>query len=107
MKLTLFTAAVAGLSAVTLAAAPLANAGPAEDAFLKYIADHGITWPSGKDQQVIDTGKAVCQDWQSGATFSGEVSDLTSATNWTVQQAGVFIGAATGAFCPQYTNKIQ
>ncbi|HZQ34128.1 MAG TPA: DUF732 domain-containing protein [Mycobacterium sp.] len=106
MKLTIFTSAVAGLAAITMATAPLATAGPEED-FLKYIADHGITWPAGKTQAIIDAGHGVCEDWQNGATFSKEVNDVTSATNWTDQQAGVFIGAATGAFCPQYESKIK
>jgi hypothetical protein len=106
MKLTLFTSAVAGLAAITMATAPLATAGPEED-FLKYIADHGITWPSGNTQAIINAGHGVCQDWQSGASFSKEVSDIESATGWSDKQAGVFIGAATGSFCPQYESKFQ
>lgn len=41
-----------------------------------------------------------------GATFADEVADLISVTDWTDYQAGVFIGAATGAFCPQFEYEI-
>jgi hypothetical protein len=77
----------------------MASAGPEEN-FLKYISDHGISWPSGKTQTVIDTGKAVCTDWQNGATLAQEVTDLKRAAGWTDDQAATFVGAATGAFCP-------
>ncbi len=72
------------------------------------IAGGGIDWPPDKTPpQVIETGQAVCQDWDNGATFEQEVADLTSVTDWTDYQAGYFIGAATGAFCPpEYEYKI-
>ncbi|BBZ09023.1 hypothetical protein MDOR_31920 [Mycolicibacterium doricum] len=38
--------------------------------------------------------------------FADEVADLVGVTDWTDYQAGVFIGAVTGAFCPQFENKI-
>jgi hypothetical protein len=106
MKLTAVASAAAGLAVVALVAAPIASAGPEED-FLKYIADHGITWPSGKTQAVIDTGKAVCTDWANGATLSAEIADLKQPTGFTDTQAATFIGAATGAFCPQYESKLK
>ena len=56
---------------------------------------------SDKTPQVIETGRAVCQDWDNGASFEQEVADLTSVTDWSDYQAGYFIGAATGAFCPR------
>src|SRR4051812_22050896 len=105
MKLTIFGAAAAAFAAVVLGTAPMAAAGP-EDNFLSVIAKEGITWPAGKDQQVVDTGQAVCQDWKGGATLATEVTDLQEVTDWTDYQIGVFIGAATAAFCPQYQSKL-
>lgn len=106
MKYALISSAAVAAAVAALATAPIASAGPEEN-FLKYISDNGISWPSGKTQAVIDTGKAVCEDWKNGATFDQEVADLQEATHWTDNQAGVFIGAATGAFCPQYENKVK
>jgi hypothetical protein len=105
MHVTLVCAAVATIGAVALAAAPLAAAGP-EDDFLHIIANEGIVWEPADTAAVLDTGHAVCTDWSNGATFADEVSDLLSVTDWTDYQARVFIGAATGAFCPQFENKI-
>jgi Protein of unknown function (DUF732) len=105
MKLTVVGATAAAFAAVALGAAPMAAAGPEED-FLSVIAGEGIDWPASKTQQVINTGQAVCQDWQNGATLASEVTDLQEVTDWTDYQIGVFIGAATAAFCPQYKAKL-
>ncbi|MGE0214300.1 DUF732 domain-containing protein [Mycolicibacterium sp.] len=106
MKLTIACAASAAFAAVALVTAPSAFATP-EDDFLQVIAGGGITWPEGKEPQVVETGYAVCQDWDNGATFEQEVADLTSVTGWSEYQAGYFIGAATGAFCPEYEAKVS
>ena len=106
MKLTFAGAALAALAAVAVAAAPSAFAGP-EDDFLSVISGEGIDWPASKTQQVIDTGHAVCTDWKNGATLAGEVSDLKEVTDWTDYQVGVFIGASTAAFCPEFQSKIS
>ncbi|MGD9619562.1 MAG: DUF732 domain-containing protein [Mycolicibacterium sp.] len=105
MKITIACAATAAFAAVALLSAPAAIADPEGD-FLTVIADGGITWPSDKTAQVIETGYAVCQDWANGATFEQEVADLTSVTGWSDYQAGYFIGAATGAFCPEHEAKV-
>ncbi|UXA12823.1 DUF732 domain-containing protein [Mycobacterium sp. SMC-8] len=106
MKITIACAASAALAAVALIGAPAAFADPEGD-FLTVIGNGGITWPSDKTQQVIETGYAVCQDWDNGASFEQEVADLTSVTDWSDYQAGYFIGAATGAFCPEYEWKVS
>ena len=105
MKITFACAATAAFAAVALVSAPAALADPEGD-FLSVISNGGITWESEKTPQVIETGYAVCQDWDNGATFEQEVADLTSVTAWSDYQAGYFIGAATGAFCPEYEYKI-
>jgi hypothetical protein len=105
MNVTLACAAAAAIGAVALATAPVAAAGP-EDDFLRIIANEGIVWEPADTPAVLDTGHAVCTDWSNGAVFADEVSDLLSVTEWTDYQARVFVGAATGAFCPQFENRI-
>ena len=104
MKITIAGLAVS-FGAAALGGAPAAFAAP-EDDFLTVIAGGGITWPEDKAQQVVETGYAVCQDWANGASFEQEVADLTSVTGWSDYQAGYFIGAATGSFCPEYEYKV-
>ncbi|MBX7448130.1 DUF732 domain-containing protein [Mycolicibacterium sp. 3033] len=106
MKITIAFAATAAFATVGLVSAPSALADPEGD-FLTVIGKGGITWPSDKTEQVLDTGRAVCQDWENGATFEQEVADLTSVTDWTDYQAGYFVGAATGAFCPEWESKVS
>jgi hypothetical protein len=105
MNVTLVCAAASVIGAVALATAPAAVAGPEED-FLTIIRNEGIVWEPADTPAVLDTGHAVCTDWNNGAAFADEVADLLSVTDWTDQQAAAFIGAATGAFCPQFEYKI-
>jgi hypothetical protein len=105
MRVTHFFAIAAAAGAFSLAAAPVAAATP-EDDFLDVIAGEGITWDPSSTPAVIDTGHAVCTDWDNGFTFSQEVAELVQATDWTLEQSGAFIGASTGAFCPQHMDKI-
>ena len=106
MKITLAFAAAGAFAAASLIGAPAALATPEEDAFLSVISDGGITWDAAKTPQVLQTGYAVCQDWDAGATLDKEVSDLTSVTGWSQDQALTFVGAATGAFCGDYRYKL-
>ncbi|WNG86796.1 DUF732 domain-containing protein [Mycobacterium sp. ITM-2016-00317] len=106
MKITIACATSAAFAAVALIGAPAALAAP-EDDFLINISAAGITWPTDKTPQVIETGRAVCQDWGTGASLDEEVTDLTSVTEWSDYQAVYFIGAATGAFCPEYEWKVS
>lgn len=106
MKIMIACAASAAFAAVALIGAPAALAAP-EDDFLTVISNGGITWPEGKTPEVVATGRAVCEDWDNGASFEQEVADLTSVTDWSDYQAGYFIGAATGAFCPDYEYKVS
>jgi|GEM_PF-1683499 hypothetical protein len=106
MKITIAYAATTAFAAVAVATAPAAFADP-EDDFLALIARGGITWPSEKTAQVIETGKAVCGDFARGASFEQEVTDLTSVTSWSDDRAAYFIGAVTATFCPEYGDKVS
>ena len=106
MKIMIACAASAAFATVALFSAATAFATP-EDDFLTVITNGGITWPPDKSAQVVETGKAVCTDWSNGASFEQEVADLTGVTSWSDYQAGYFIGAATGAFCPEFEWKVS
>jgi hypothetical protein len=106
MKLTIAGAATATFAAVALATAPVAAAGPEED-FLSLLSDGGLTWPSGTTQSIIDGGYGVCTDWANGAEFVDEVVDIIDATGWSEYDAGFFVGAATGTFCPEFEYKVS
>ena len=93
-----------GLAAAALICAPLASASP-EDAFVGALTEQGVTWPGATPENMVAAGKGVCQDWAAGATFEQEVSSLTN--NLSADDAAFLIGAATGAFCPEYESKVS
>lgn len=93
-----------GLGGAALVLAPLAAASP-EDDFVATIANQGITWPGATPDNIVEAGQGVCQDWASGATLDQEVSSL--APHLSTNEAAFFIGAATGAFCPEYQSKLS
>lgn len=88
-----------GIAASALLCAPTAGATP-EDTFLDVLDDAGVTWPGATPANMVAAGHGVCQDWANGATLEGEIAGLTEYLD--PQDAGVLIGAATAAFCPEY-----
>ena len=85
--------------------APLAHA-DADSAYLAALSGHGITWSS--DSTVITVGHAVCTDWAAGNNLQQTFSDVKSAlTKLSDDSVAFLIGAATGAYCPQYESKVQ
>src|SRR5262249_5645926 len=97
--------AAAGLFVAAMACAPLAIASP-EDDFLPALASEGISLPGDPDTS-LSAGRAVCTDWTNGATLQQESADLAQAAPHLSQnQAAYFIGAATGAFCPEFKSKL-
>ena len=94
-----------GLSAAALICAPLAAADSADDAFVGALTEQGVTWKNATPDNMIAAGKGVCQDWSAGATFEQEVDSLVP--NLTAENAAYLIGAATGAYCPEYESKVS
>jgi hypothetical protein len=93
-----------GLTAAALICAPLAAASP-EDDFLNAIESQGVTWEGATPANMVAAGQGVCEDWASGATFAQEVASLEP--HLSTNDAAFLIGAATGAFCPEYESKVS
>lgn len=77
--------------------------------FLQYI--HGRI-PNvnvqNTDSGLVTLGHAVCADWNSGDSFNQVLADgITAFPDWSTTSIAVFIGAATGAYCPQYSTKFD
>lgn len=100
MKHPLACAAAAGLTAIALAGAPVAAAGPEED-FLIAVAAAGIA--SGDTAGLVALGRSVCTDQATGTAVNQVVQNLAASRGWSPAQAGAFVSAATVAFCPQLT----
>lgn len=89
-----------------IAAPAIARADAADDQYLHTLQQHGIGWPSGSEQTMINIGHAVCQDWAGGDTLAQTVGDVSKTTGLSNNGSGTIIGAATAAYCPEFRNKI-
>src|SRR6201999_3825319 len=78
---------------VGLAAAPVASADPADDQYLHILQQHGLGWPSGQEQMMIDVGHAVCTDWAGGATMKQIATEVQKATGLSSKRTGCATGA--------------
>lgn len=103
MKPKLVAAIFGGLTTSAFMCAPLAAASP-EDVFVNVLEDAGVTWPGATPDNMVEAGKGVCTDWANGATLDSEIAGL--AEHLDPHDAGVLVGAATAAFCPEYEDKV-
>lgn len=95
---------LAGIAASALLCAPIAVAAP-EDVFLEVLDEAGVTWPGATPENKLAAGHGVCADWSNGATLDGEITALSEHLD--PHDAGMLIGAATAAFCPQYESIVN
>ena len=96
------------LGVIAAITAPIANADSADDGYLQALKEKGITWPNGSDQTMIQIGHAVCGDWTKGFTFDQTLADAKSGLPQLADASvAKIMGAATGAYCPQYQNKFD
>ena len=105
-KAQLLIPAATCLAGFAIAMAPIASADAQDDAFLQALDQNGVSFPNLSATGVANMGHGVCKDWTDGATFSQIISDVQSTTQLGGHGTGVFIGAATGAYCSQYLSKI-
>jgi uncharacterized protein YbjT (DUF2867 family) len=87
--------AAAGLATVT--AAP-AFADDTDDAFISALEDQGIPVPTSDD--AIALAEAVCEYVAAGQPADQVAVEISGPANWSVEQSGFFVGAATQSYCP-------
>jgi hypothetical protein len=100
------TVALVMTGLVGIAAVPIARADAPDDQYLHILQQHGLGWPSGSEQMMIDVGHAVCQDWSAGDTMAQIAKDVGKATALSSNGSGTIIGAATVAYCPEFRSKM-
>lgn len=69
-----------------------------EQAFIRGISD---TTAAGDPADDLRRGRDLCSALDAGATFDQAAQALVTA-GYSDREAGTFIGAATGALCPQH-----
>ncbi|ORV09994.1 DUF732 domain-containing protein [Mycobacterium celatum] len=101
-----FACIIGAVAAITFMTTDVAHADQADDAFLKALADQGIT---GDPAQLIAAGHLACDRLSGGATGQPGLARLSAlrAVTDALQvplepQADFVVRAAETAYCPQY-----
>ncbi|GJF10137.1 hypothetical protein NGTWS0302_14460 [Mycolicibacterium cyprinidarum] len=87
--------ATAGLAAAT--AAP-ALADETDDTFIGVLESEGVPFSTPED--AIALAEAVCEYVAAGQPAEQVAVDISGPANWSVEQSGFFVGAATQSYCP-------
>ena len=87
--------AAAGLAVVT--AAP-AFADDTDDTFIAVLESEDI--PFSSSDEAIALAEAVCEYVAAGQPAEQVAVEISGPANWSVEQSGFFVGAATQSYCP-------
>ncbi|KUI00986.1 DUF732 domain-containing protein [Mycobacterium sp. IS-3022] len=93
---TFFSAVVAVGLALATAAPVLAD--ETDDVFISVIEAEGIPFSTPEDAIVL--AHAVCDYVAAGQAPEQVAVEISEPANWTVEQSGFFVGAATQSYCP-------
>ncbi|MHA3019805.1 DUF732 domain-containing protein [Mycobacterium sp. BMJ-28] len=99
------TAVIAGaFGFAAFASAGTANAitSQTDAAFLREIADEGISYDSAS--AVIGNARQVCAELKSGSSGTEVGMDILAHTDLTTRQAAAFVVMSIDYYCPQYTG---
>ena len=93
----IFSAVVCAASLATATAAPaLADAN--DDVFIGVIQNENIPFSTAGD--AIALAHAVCDYVAAGQSPEQVAVEVAGPANWSVEQSGFFVGAATQTYCP-------
>ncbi len=93
----ILSALVAAAGLATLTATP-AFADDTDDIFISALEDQGIPVPTSDD--AIALAEAVCEYVAAGQPADQVAVEISGPANWSVEQSGFFVGAATQSYCP-------
>lgn len=78
--------------------------------FLQRVHDNTATPAGVSDRQLVKAGHGVCRLFEQGYTpndiFNRLSQDIPDMTQEQAHFAGTVVGAAAGAFCPQYVDEL-
>ena len=94
----------AALTGALLLSAACGSTTSTQDEFMKMISNEGIHLSATELESIAHD---VCDSFRNhpNAHKSEVVLALAIKHNWTPQQAGVFTGAAIGAYCMEYKSR--
>jgi Protein of unknown function (DUF732) len=84
------------------AAPATAHADPVDDEFLAAINTQHIEYPS--PQAALNSAREVCGELVAGKSEGEVVGDVMRSSALDGFHAGFFVGAAIGAYCPNFAS---
>ncbi len=93
----ILSALVAAAGLATLTATP-AFADDTDDIFISALEGQGI--PVTTSDDAIALAEAVCEYVAAGQPAEQVAVEISGPANWSVEQSGFFVGAATQSYCP-------
>ena len=97
MRGTLIFTAVVGVGMALGTAAP-ALADDTDDIFVSVLEEEGIPFSTPGD--AIDLAHAICDYVAAGQKPEQVAVEISEPANWSLEQSGFFVGAATQSYCP-------
>ena len=93
--------------AIFSAACGQSHADTTDQAFVRALSSQGIYSTQGPAGLIV-VGHEICNDLDMGTTPYLEAQRLynVSTLGMSTHQAGFMVGAAIGAYCPQYSSEI-
>lgn len=89
--------------------APRSNAVPVtptqDQVYLATLQSQYQDWAGHSDDQLVAAGNLVCSDLGQGETVSTIGLALSAASGLDLGQSGYLMGAAVGAYCPEYSSE--
>lgn len=95
--------AVAGTGAAVVCVP--ARADTTDDAFIHALDREGIEYPSRA--YALRAGWAVCHELDNGTPVMVVIYGLSKVSYLGPAEAGYFVGASIGAFCPYHADQIN
>lgn len=90
--------AAAGLATLTATPAFADDTDDTDDIFISALEDQGIPVPTSDD--AIALAEAVCEYVAAGQPAEQVAVEISGPANWSVEQSGLFVAAATQSYCP-------
>lgn len=81
-----------------------ADADPNEWAYIAALDSEGIYYSS--EAAAIDAGESVCEGLDAGLSLRA-IGAVAMNAGYSASDAGYILGAAVGAFCPEYSYLIE
>lgn len=75
-----------------------------DDIFIKLVQDQTESFDYVPDATILELAQNICEFWESGGTVE-QAFQIVRKSGIDSYDGGFFIGAATEAYCPEYSDR--